>query len=84
MNYKITNAEVKGEEVVVHASFLSGKKVVKKIIHAFPRTMSEKEIRGEVEKAMKLHFSEQERAKEQKKVDKAMEEDKKLINNLID
>ena len=80
---KITKAEIQGEEVVVHASFYNGKNVVKKIIHAFPRTMKEKEIRGEVEKALNLHIAEEEQIKEQKKVDKVSDQDKKLINNLI-
>ena len=79
---KITNAEIKGEEVVVSASFYNGKNVVKKIIHAFARTMEVEEIRGEVEKALNLHIAEEEQIKKQKKVDEVSDRDKKLISNL--
>lgn len=86
MNYKskITKAEIVGKEVVVHASFMEGKRTVKKIIHAFPRKMTEKQIRGEVEKSLKLFVSEKKQMKEQKKVDDVNKKDNKLISNLID
>jgi hypothetical protein len=82
--YKITNAEIKGEEVVVHASFFNGEEKVKEIIHAFSREMSEEDIRGMVEKALNLYVAELAQAKEQKIVEEATKKDNELINNLID
>ena len=82
--FKITNAEIKGEEVVVYATFFSEKEKVKKIIHAFSRELKKEEIREEVGKALDLYVSELAQAKEQVKVDEATEQDRKLINSLID
>lgn len=86
--FKITNAEVKGEEVIVTASFIKidddSKETVKEIIHAFPRTMEAEEIKGEVGKALELYVSELAQAKEQKVIDEMTENDTKLINNLIE
>ena len=79
--FKITKAEIKGEEVVVHASFFKGEEEVKQIIHAFPRSMEIEEIRGEVEKVLNLYVAELAQAKEQAKIDEATEKDNKLINN---
>lgn len=83
-SFKITNAEVKGEEVVVSASFFNGEEKVKEIIHAFSRKMSAEDIRGMVEKALNLYVSELAQSKEQKKVEEIAKKDNELINNLID
>ncbi len=83
-SFKITKAEIKGEEVVVFASFYNAEGVaVKEIIHAFPRSFSVEEIRDEVGKALDLYVAELEQVKEQVEVDKATEKDNELINNLI-
>ncbi len=82
--FKITFAEVKGDETIVYATFYKGEEEVKKIIHAFPRTMEAEDIRAEVGKALELYVSELSQAKEQAVVDEMNENDKKLINNLID
>lgn len=82
-SFKITNAEIKDDEVVVHASFFKGEEEVKEIIHAFSRKMSAEDIRGEVVKALDLYVSELEQAKKNKIIEKEREQDKELINNLM-
>lgn len=82
--FKITSAEIKGEEVVVSASFFDGKKKVKEIIHAFSRKKSAEHIREMVEKALNLYVAELAQSKEQKKVEEVAKKDNELINNLMD
>lgn len=82
-SFKITEAEIKENEVVVHASFFNGEEKVKEIIHAFSREMSAEDIRGMVGKALDLYVSELDQAKKNEVIEKEREQDNELINNLI-
>jgi hypothetical protein len=82
-SFKIKNAEIKGDEIAVYASFYADDELVKEIIHGFQKTMSEEEIRGEIQKALDLYVTELDQAERQKLVDEETEKDKNLINNLI-
>lgn len=81
--FKITKAEVKGEEVIVSATFFKGEEEVKEINHAFSRELSADEIRGEVVKALDLYVSELKQIEEDKIVQEQDKKDNELINNLI-